>query len=80
MLSLGEQQRLAFVRIFLRRPRWVFLDEATSAMDEEMEMKLYGRLAALPDVAVVSVGHRSTLDRWHTRQITLRPDTLTLEG
>lgn len=80
VLSLGEQQRLAFVRIFLRRPRWVFLDEATSAMDEEMEMKLYGRLAALPDVAVVSVGHRSTLDRWHTRQITLRPDTLTLEG
>lgn len=80
VLSLGEQQRLAFVRIFLRRPRWVFLDEATSAMDEDMEMRLYGRLTALSGVTVVSIGHRSTLDGWHERQLRIRPDTLTLEG
>lgn len=80
VLSLGEQQRLAFVRIFLRKPRWVFLDEATSAMDEDMEMKLYGKLASLPGVTVVSIGHRSTLDVWHTRRLEIRRDTLTLEG
>lgn len=80
VLSLGEQQRLAFVRIFLRRPKWVFLDEATSAMDEDMEMKLYRRLTALPGVTVVSIGHRSTLDALHTRRIFIHPDTLSLEG
>lgn len=45
ILSLGEQQKLAFARIFAKRPRWVFLDEATSAMDEETESRLYGHLA-----------------------------------
>ena len=71
ILSLGEQQKLAFVRIFLRKPKWVFLDEATSAMDEETENALYGRLVAIPGITVISVGHRSTLDRWHTRAMLL---------
>ncbi len=71
ILSLGEQQKLAFVRIFLRHPRWVFLDEATSAMDEETERTLYSRLIALPGITVVSVGHRSTLDAWHGREMRL---------
>lgn len=80
VLSLGEQQRLAFVRIFLRKPKWVFLDEATSAMDEDMEMKLYEKLTAEPGRTVVSVGHRSTLARWHDRQITIRGGALETEG
>ena len=67
ILSLGEQQKLAFARVFAKRPRWVFLDEATSAMDEETESRLYGHLAHLPGITVVSVGHRSTLDKWHGR-------------
>ena len=71
ILSLGEQQKLAFVRVFLRKPKYVFLDEATSAMDEETENRLYGRLAAIPGITVISVGHRSTLDRWHTRVMEL---------
>ena len=71
ILSLGEQQKLAFVRIFLRNPRWVFLDEATSAMDEETERALYGRLVKIPGITVVSVGHRSTLDTWHEREMRL---------
>ncbi len=71
ILSLGEQQKLAFVRIFLRNPRWVFLDEATSAMDEETERALYSRLVTIPGITVVSVGHRSTLDAWHGREMRL---------
>ncbi len=71
ILSLGEQQKLAFVRVFLRNPRWVFLDEATSAMDEETERTLYQRLVNLPGITVVSVGHRSTLDAWHEREMRL---------
>lgn len=67
ILSLGEQQKLAFVRVFLKKPKWVFLDEATSAMDEETEEKMYRLLTALPGTTVISIGHRSTLDKWHDR-------------
>ena len=67
ILSLGEQQKLAFVRVFLRKSKWVFLDEATSAMDEETEEKMYRLLTALPGTTVISIGHRSTLDKWHNR-------------
>lgn len=76
ILSLGEQQKLAFVRIFLTRPRWVFLDEATSAMDEETENHLYRLLTSLPGMTVISVGHRSTLDKYHTRVLKIREGRL----
>ncbi|MFT4192821.1 MAG: ABC transporter ATP-binding protein/permease, partial [Comamonas sp.] len=44
ILSIGEQQRLAFARVLFNRPRLVFLDEATSATDEGLEHMLYSRL------------------------------------
>jgi putative ATP-binding cassette transporter len=65
-LSLGEQQRLAFARIFLTKPALLFLDEATSALDEPSEARLYGLLrAASWKPTIVSVGHRSTLHNFH---------------
>jgi putative ATP-binding cassette transporter len=65
-LSPGEQQRLAFVRVFLNRPRLVFLDEASSAMDGETEEALYAALPReLPGVTVISIAHRETLARFH---------------
>lgn len=76
VLSLGEQQKLAFVRIFMTKPRWVFLDEATSAMDEETENRLYSFLVRMPGITVVSVGHRSTLDKYHTRTLQVREGTV----
>lgn len=71
VLSLGEQQRLAFVRIFLQHPKWVFLDEATSAMDEDMETKLYSLLSSMAGTTIISIGHRSTLEKWHDRKLTI---------
>lgn len=72
ILSLGEQQRLAFARILLVRPDWVFLDEATSALDEPTETKLYQLLQAeLPETAMVSIGHRSTLYALHRTELHL---------
>lgn len=66
-LSPGEQQRLAFVRVFLNRPALVFLDEASSAMDGEAEEALYAALPReLPGVTVVSIAHRETLARFHS--------------
>jgi putative ATP-binding cassette transporter len=65
-LSPGEQQRLAFARIFLIQPALLFLDEATSALDERSEARLYGLLRAAPwRPSIVSVGHRSTLRSFH---------------
>lgn len=66
VLSVGEQQRLAFVRAHIQQPIWLFLDEATSALDEETEAAMYCLLAErLPRTTVVSVGHRSTLNKYH---------------
>ena len=72
ILSLGEQQRLAFIRILLFRPDIVFLDESTSAMDEQREAEAYDILKALlPEMAVISVGHRSTLFKKHDKRLQL---------
>ena len=69
-LSLGEQQRLAFARVFLMNPDVVFLDEATSALDVGNEERLYAQLAAR-GTACVSVGHRPTLVNFHNRKLEL---------
>lgn len=75
ILSIGEQQRLAFARIFLQRPGWIFMDEATSAVDEAGEGELYTTLVEqLPEAAVVSVGHRSTLEAYHDQRFVLHGD------
>lgn len=75
ILSLGEQQRLAFARVLLARPDWLFLDEATSALDEDMEKDLYDLLRTeLPEVGIVSVGHRSSLFDLHDAELHIDSD------
>jgi putative ATP-binding cassette transporter len=72
VLSPGEQQRIAFARVLLAKPKVVFLDESTSALDEGQEFALYRSLrAALPDCIVVSVSHRSTVEQHHDRRLEL---------
>ncbi|MEI6279276.1 MAG: ABC transporter ATP-binding protein/permease [Verrucomicrobiae bacterium] len=73
ILSLGEQQRVSFARIFLRKPLLAFLDEATSSLDEENERILYQSLRGL-GISFVSVGHRSTLKEFHDHLILLNKD------
>ncbi|GFM63271.1 ABC transporter ATP-binding protein [Pseudomonas cichorii] len=70
LLSPGEQQRVAFARALLFAPKWLYLDEATSAMDEEDEAALYQALInELPDMTLLSIGHRSSLKRFHDRYL-----------
>jgi putative ATP-binding cassette transporter len=65
-LSLGEQQRLGFARILLAAPTLLFLDEATSGIDEPWEARLYSLLRSGSwRPTVISVGHRSTLLKFH---------------
>lgn len=74
-LSPGEQQRLAFARALVHQPDWLFLDEATSAVDEATEVQLYRLLQQrLPGTAVFSVGHRSSLTQFHRRRIVVSAD------
>ena len=76
ILSLGEQQRIAFARVLLVRPDWIFLDEATSALDETREARLYDLLRSeLPDAGLVSVAHRSTLYARHDSELSLADST-----
>ncbi len=74
VLSLGEQQRLAFARLLLHKPRWVFLDEATAALDEANQdemMRLFKD--ELDGTALISIGHRPGLDVYHDRTLQLLP-------
>lgn len=68
----GEKQRLAFARLLLHHPDIVVMDEATSALDETSQDKIMETLIdELPDVTIVSVGHRAELEPFHRRKITL---------
>ena len=72
ILSLGEQQRLAFARLLLHKPRWVFMDEATAALDEANQDMLMGLFREeLAECSLLSIGHRPGLDAYHDRTLTL---------
>ncbi|MEA5535520.1 ABC transporter ATP-binding protein/permease [Crocosphaera sp. XPORK-15E] len=64
VLSLGEQQRVAFARILITKPRYAILDEATSALDVKNEEALYQQLSDMR-TTYISVGHRPTLTLYH---------------
>jgi putative ATP-binding cassette transporter len=73
VLSLGEQQRISFARLVLRKPTIAFLDEATSALDEANELLLYTLLKGGKHT-FISVGHRSTLKEYHDQLLSLHMD------
>lgn len=69
-LSLGQQQRLGFARLLLHRPKWVFMDEATAALDDMTQSKVMSLFEnELKDVTILSIGHRPGLDAFHGRTI-----------
>jgi putative ATP-binding cassette transporter len=73
-LSGGEQQRLAIARVLLKKPSWIFADEATAALDEAAEKTLYTRLQthiARVKGGMVSIAHRPAVAAFHSAQWTL---------
>ena len=73
MLSQGEQQRLAFARLLITKPKFAILDEATSALDVDNEKALYNTLSQL-DITYISVGHRPTLKDYHDKILFIQGD------
>jgi putative ATP-binding cassette transporter len=68
-LSPYVQQLVALARVLLNEPEWVFLDMATSELDEAMERRVYQLLAErLPRSTVISVARRTSLEAYHTRR------------
>lgn len=66
ILSPGEQQRIAFARVLLHKPDWVFLDESTSMLDIANETHLYRLIRErLPNCSIISVGHHASVDEHH---------------
>jgi putative ATP-binding cassette transporter len=73
-LSGDEQQRLTFARAFLHEPEWIVMDDATGALDEEMEKRVYELLQKrLPHATVLSITNRATVARYHQRSWSLGP-------
>jgi len=72
-LSGGEQQRVAFARAVLQKPQWLFLDEASSNLDDASQARLYDLLThRLRDSAIVSIGHREELAGYHQQRVALQ--------
>jgi putative ATP-binding cassette transporter len=73
-LTGHEQQRLAIARVLLNEPAWVFLDKATSALDEPMEKRVYELLKErLPTTTILSIAHRPKVEAYHEKRWTLAP-------
>ena len=74
LLSGGEQQRLALARAFLIQPDWIFLDEATSGLDEATEARVYQLFRErLPSAAIVTIADRPGLAQYHSSRWQLTP-------
>src|SRR5262249_61032410 len=71
-LSPGEQQLVALARAFLHAPAWLFLDEATAALDEAAEQRIYRALRGqLEETTIVSIAHRPAVAAFHERPLEL---------
>lgn len=79
ILSGGEKQRLSIVRAMIEKPDWLFLDEATAALDPGTEAKIYEALAKeLPETTLVSIAHRDSLKKYHQTELRLEPSKRSL--
>jgi putative ATP-binding cassette transporter len=71
-LSGGEKQRVAFARVLVQEPDIIVMDEGTSALDPSSQEHLMNLIQErLPNLTVISVGHRPELEKFHQRKLVL---------
>jgi putative ATP-binding cassette transporter len=76
VLSAAQQQRLSFARMLLHRPDWIFLAEATNALDAATQRDMAGLLAAeLPSAAIVAIGQPGLFDGFFQRVLHVEAET-----
>jgi putative ATP-binding cassette transporter len=72
-LSLDEQQRLAFARLLLHQPRWVLLDDAMGALEEDHRRLMLSIFEdELADAAVISIGRSPAHNGFYSRILHFR--------
>lgn len=72
VLAASEQQRLGFARLLLHRPAWIFLQEATDALDAKGEQEMMRLLLAeFPEATIITIGHHKALGNYHRRRLAL---------
>jgi putative ATP-binding cassette transporter len=71
ILSLGEQQSLAFARLLLAVPEFAFLDEAVSALPAKRARNLY-ELLSRTATTYISVGSEKDLLEYHDQVLHLQ--------
>ena len=71
---MGERQRLAFARVLLERPKYVLLDESSSALDPENEAAIFKQLLET-SVTIISVSHHPSLVRYHAQVLEITADS-----
>lgn len=70
ILSGGQQQKIAVGRVLLSKPKWLFLDESTSALDAASEHHMYSLIQnELKDTTFVSIAHRPSVEKYHQQTL-----------
>ncbi|HSV29919.1 MAG TPA: ABC transporter ATP-binding protein/permease, partial [Candidatus Omnitrophota bacterium] len=71
-LAYGDMQRLGFARLLLHRPDWIFIEEATDAIDPDGEREMMRLLRDdFPGSTVITVGNHPALEDFHDRKLVL---------
>lgn len=72
-LSGGERQRVSIARALYAAPKVLFLDEASSALDEATEAEIMGELRGFKDMTILAITHRRNIIAPDDQIITLDP-------
>ncbi|OHT08165.1 ATP-binding cassette sub-family D member 4 [Tritrichomonas foetus] len=69
-LSPGEKQRIALARVFINKPTFALLDEATSAIPHQSEDKIYQKLKDL-GISIITIAHNKNLRNYHKSSLVI---------
>ncbi len=72
ILPLRAQQRLGFARLLLQQPHWIFIEEASNALDAIGEQRMMEMLRReLPNATIITISFHPGLERYHDRKLVL---------